>query len=690
MRGSWALVLAIALLVSLGCGGESATPDPRVRQLEESANTMADAVNDLVNEVGQLKAAISATPTPAPTPGPTLEDIAKAFDDSIAEAVAAIPTPLPRPTEEDVLGMVQEGIRAYDEARPTPTPGPTMAQIEGLISGEVTQAVSLLPPVPTPGPSLQEVRATVAQAVSALPTTIVLPNTSASSRNALSGDLSLTVDPGKPIAGRDVRFTLEGVEPWTRIEVEFIDPRNQPAEWVTDDEIHFSRDNGQPVTRQVMFADESGSVAWQRIGTKDVEGVWTVRLDVGGRASSVTYPVSQLQLPFQNVETVGLEMRRYQGLLSDTYQPSLVPTSLAIDLQAHLRWVVGRLQETLGLHSRRLPDIYLLGDQRNLETVSEAIGREVGFEYGIYRSSGERPGIFMQTDSYRTGVQRVLTHEYVHLLVDELANERSVPAWLNEGLAQYLESKLGLESERPDVTRRITYGKRDMVRDASASGAGLALPSLESQEVWNAQTDRNMIDLQYATALMAVTCISRDFSEQAPVEIVRWIGAGSSLPQAIQNVLGMTYKDFQTYFDVWAEQWKDDTREEARRYAEQMSALYDRIEEQAGRREATLDNSVSHSQRVTVLRDVVAQLGNVREELQAMAPLQSRQPFHDEFRAYLGAVTDWLSLGRDYSITGEEAKRTAANDMIPEVNARNTLVWSSLNNLQYVYQVGRY
>ena len=60
------------------------------------------------------------------------------------------------------------------------------------------------------------------------------------------------------------------------------------------------------------------------------------------------------------------------------------------------------------------------------------------------------------------------------------------------------------------------------------------------------------------------------------------------------------------------------------------------------------------------------------------------------FTAYVNTIVDWLTLERDYANTGRDSIRTQANDMLPEVNARGALVWRSLNNLQYVYQVGRY
>ena len=715
---SAAIVLSLlgVLLLSAGCTGNPPppTPDPRIDQLQTLAQYLSHDIAQLTEQVVQLQ----STPPPTPTPGPTLEEIEVLVGNAIATAVEELPTPTPSPTKEDVQEAVQEGIQAYDATRPIPTlsqiesllndrisdavaalpppptPGPTPADIQGMIDESIAEAIASLPPAPTPGPTLDEIHGLVSSevetAVSQLPSISVVPQSSASSRTSLTEDINITVHPGRPIAGRDVRFTLDGLDPWTRIEVEFIDPRNQPAEWVTNDEGHFTRENGDPVTTHRLFADESGSVSWQRIAAKDAEGIWTVRIDIDGVRHSATYPVSQLQLSVQDVETVGLEMRRYQGTASDSYIASLVHTSFAVDLQAHLVWLVRRLDEEYGLRSTQIPDIYLVGDRTNLESVAQSIGTDVGFEYGFYRSFGSRPGIYMRTDEFRTGVQRVLTHEYVHLIVGELSNNRNVPAWLNEGLAEYFESKLGLESERPNATRLLTYRQFDDVKNAQAAGLGLSLTELESQSTWNSQTDSSIISQQYGKAHMAVLYITQEFAADAPIHLIRRIGRGMSLSSAIEEVLGITYEELQEQVDIWIAAWTDPEREDIRTYVTAMNAIYAAVDEQMTRRNDTLGDQLPLSQRAAVLRDVVSNIVDIQNDLNARTPPESAQTLHMAFTAYVNTIVDWLTLERDYANTGRDSIRTQANDMLPEVNARGALVWRSLNNLQYVYQVGRY
>ena len=717
-----ALLLPAALFLATGCRDTSPapTPDPRIDQLQTLAQELSQDIAGLTQEVLQLRS--TPFPTPPPAPLPTLEQIEVAVGSRIAEAVEELPTPAPSPTEEDVREAVREGIGQYDASRPMPAPNPTLAEIEslledgirqaledlppvptpgptptdiqGMIDASINNAVAALPPAPTPGPTLDEIHGLVASeietAVSQLPSISVVPQSSASSRTPLTEDINITMHPGRPIAGRDIQFALDGLDPWTRVEVEFVDPRNQSVEWVTRDEGHFTRMDGTPVTMQVLYADALGRVSWQRIATKDVEGIWTVRIAIDGLQHSITYPVSQLQLSVQDVETVGLEMRRYQGTVSDSFIASLVPTSFAVDLQAHLAWLVRRLENEYGLRSTQIPDLYLVGDSTNLETVASAIGSDVGFEYGFYRSFGARPGIYIRTDEFRTGVQRVLTHEYVHLLVGELAQGRDVPAWLNEGLAEYVENKLGLESERPNATRLLTYRQLDTVKETETAGLGRSLTQLESQAEWNSQTDQPAITLQYGKSHMAVLYIISELSPDAPIHLIRRIGRGMSLSAAIEEVLGITYEELQQQVDVWIVAWVDAERELIRTYVTEMNSVYQAIDEQVDRRNETLGDNLQLSQRTAVLRDVVSKVVGIQDDLSAITHPESAQTLHQDFLDYVDTVVEWLTLERDYATTGRDRHRTEANDMLPEVNARGVLTWRSLNNLQYVYQVGRY
>ena len=498
----------------------------------------------------------------------------------------------------------------------------------------------------------------------------------------MDGDILLTVEPGKPLAGRDITFTLDGLDPWTSVTVEFFDPLGEPAEWITQEEVHFARTDGAPVTTRTLYTDDSGQVTWLRIATQDTEGVWSLEFTIDGRETRVTYPVDQLQLPLQSLEKVGIDLHRYQGSVSDTFFSALVPATFAVDMQAHLRYVVEELGESLGVQSSRIPDIYLLGNESLFEKISEAIGHEVGFEAGFQRSGGERPGIYMRADSLRTRVQRVLTHEYVHLVLDEVGNDSPLPAWLNEGLAEYYEHELGLRGERPNATRVKFYGSVDTAGSAALDGTLIPLPSLESQADWNSQTDSGRITLQYAEAHMAVRFLTESYGALAPVDMVQRIGNGSTMGSAIAAVTGLSYGEFRERFRSWLQDWDDPDRIEVREYVRTLNDIDDSRQSISDRRAKNLG-----SRSVTTARALLSDAQQLLAQLQNTPAPGAHQDLHSESLGYLEAVVEWLTLELEYADTSHDSKRVEATAIIPEVDTRGYLFDRAISNIEYIYRL---
>ena len=126
----------------------------------------------------------------------------------------------------------------------------------------------------------------------------------------------------------------------------------------------------------------------------------------------------------------------------------------------------------------------------------------------------------MRTDFLRTELLRVLTHEYVHLVIGEKSQERDIPSWLNEGTAQYYEYALNLNGIRPDITQLRMYHASDVVKSAAVDDSMIGLRNLENQSSWNSQTDPSRILLQYSEAYMAVKYLNDVYGEKSSANII--------------------------------------------------------------------------------------------------------------------------------------------------------------------------
>ena len=645
------ILIFAGLLVLTACTSSDDTSIQR--QIDErvaAALAAVPTVTPVPTPTPQLKPTPIPFPTPPPTATPQPTPTPQSFPTPLPTATPQLkPTPIPFPTPPPT-------------ATPQPTPTP-----QSFPTPLPTATPPRFPPTPTPV---------------LIPSIIaIVPQITGPSVTRLDEDIVLTVESGKPLAGRDITFTLDGLAPWTGVTVEFFDPLGEPAEWITQEEVHFARADDAPVTIRALYADDSGQVTWLRIATQDTEGVWSLELTIEGRREMrVTYPVNQLQLPLQSLETVGIDLHRYQGSVSDMFFTALVPATLAVDLQAYLRFVVEQLRERLGVQSSRVPDIYLLGNQSLFEKISKAIDHEVGFEAGFQRSGGSRPGIYMRADFLRTRVQRVLTHEYVHLVLNEVGDGSPLPAWLNEGTAGYYEFELGLKGERPNAARVEFYNSVDTARSASLDGTLIPLPSLESQAAWNSQDDPRRIALQYAEAHMAVRFLTETFGTIAPVDMVGRIGNGSTLESSIVAVTGLSYRGFQERFKSWLQDWDDPDRIEVRQYAQTLNDIEDSLE-------SIFDRRVENLRRRSVTKGhaLVSDAQQLLTQLQNTSAPGPHQDLHSKSLEYLETVTEWLTLELEYAENFDDSKRVEANAIIPEIDARGSMFNRAINNLKYIY-----
>ena len=380
-------------------------------------------------------------------------------------------------------------------------------------------------------------------------------------------------------------------------------------------------------------------------------------------------------------------MRVYAGSASETFYSALVPTSLAVDLQAHLAWVVNQMSQDLGVQSRQIPDIYLAGNDSLLRQVAQATGTTIGFEDGYYRSSGIRPGIYMRTDFYASGVRSILTHEYTHLLLREAAQDRQLPAWLSEGIARDAEYRLGLRSARPDAVLRRIFRDADTAKDAAISGALLELTTLENQSSWNAQTDATRINLQYATAYMAARYMAETYGSSAPIDVVKGMGEGQPLTAAILQFTATQYRDFRAQFIQWLQNWEDPDRAEVRPYVAALESIMGAVDDISQRRAQDLDSGAPRSSRIPVKTSLLDDATALQTELDALTAPATQLALSLAARDYLAAVVRWLTLELDYLETLTESLLEEANNAIPEITAREFELGRDISTVRFVYHL---
>ena len=606
-------------------------------------------------------------------------DIRRIADEAVASDAALVPTVTPQPTATPItIPFTPTPISL--PPFPTPLPTPTPITFPPTATPQPTATPIVFPPTATPLP-------TPTRTPTPPPALITVgQQVSGSTVSQVDGDITLEVNPENPLAGRDISFSLKGLKPWQIVAVEFIGPLGMAVDWISERELNFTNADGSPYTENTLYADGTGAIDWNRIATNDIEGEWSMRLGINGRTTTVSYSISQLQLAV-GLETVGVELRSYQGVATNTFYSALVPSTLAVDLQGHLTWVMDQLDQRLNLQSDQIPDIYLLGNRNIFEQVGRAIGAQVGAEPGFFRTGGTHPGIYIRTDFLRASIQRTLNHEYVHLILREEAPNRAIPAWLNEGTAEYYEHELALEGLRPDATKLLLYDAIDSVVEAANSGTLMPLTILENQGDWNARAGTPQGSLQYPQAHMVVRYLTETYGAETPVKLIQDVGRGASLAGAIATNLGIQYQEMEQQFAQWLKTWDDPRRTEVRVYGALITDILDTWQGIAHRRAGEVGRQISLGLRVPAQREFVDESRALLNQLLNVDPPASQQALHQTVRGWLEAVDTWLSLELEYFETSSGSVLGEANDMIPEINTRHALVSQDLNTLKFVYNL---
>lgn len=124
----------------------------------------------------------------------------------------------------------------------------------------------------------------------------------------------------------------------------------------------------------------------------------------------------------------------------------------------------------------------------------------------------------------REELDRVLSHEFVHAVVATLGG-RTVPAWLNEGLATVLEPAGSEDAEAPLARGRVR-------------------PELSKLHQSFVDLPRRDAETAYASAARAVRRLFEQRGAPAIVALLQDLGHGTPFASAFQHRIEMRYEDF--------------------------------------------------------------------------------------------------------------------------------------------------
>jgi len=128
-------------------------------------------------------------------------------------------------------------------------------------------------------------------------------------------------------------------------------------------------------------------------------------------------------------------------------------------------------------------------------------------------------------------LKRLIFHEYTHVLVRDLAKERC-PAWLNEGLAEYMEYAIKPTGYNTRLLQRMV--KRDQL---------VGFGELQGNFL---NTDNNLkVALMYLECFSLVRFIVKEYGFETIIEMLKEYGRGRSTQAVFSRQLKLSVEEFE-------------------------------------------------------------------------------------------------------------------------------------------------
>jgi tetratricopeptide (TPR) repeat protein len=200
-----------------------------------------------------------------------------------------------------------------------------------------------------------------------------------------------------------------------------------------------------------------------------------------------------------------------------TFFESLSDEPLAQETADRLENAYRRIGTTLGVYpSERITVVLYTREQFS------TITRLASWSAAAYDGRIRLP--IAGTSQSREELDRILSHEFVHAVVATLAG-RTVPAWLNEGLATVLEPSGPEDASAPPA--------RDGLR-----------PDVSKLHQPFVDLSKGDAEIAYASAAQAVRLLIDQRGTGAIVALLQDLGQGTLFAKAFQRRIEMPYRDF--------------------------------------------------------------------------------------------------------------------------------------------------
>ena len=144
---------------------------------------------------------------------------------------------------------------------------------------------------------------------------------------------------------------------------------------------------------------------------------------------------------------------------------------------------------------------------------------------------------------------------------------------------------------------------------------------------------------------------------------------------------------FESQFIRWLEKWEDPTRGRVADYLISLNGILAAESANSMQRAQNIGTPMTANEAISSRAALVRSTEELIEALQALSPPERAQSLHQEAEDHLGRVLDWLTLELQAAENQNNTPQNAANDMIPELTARDFTLKRNISNLKFVFNI---
>ena len=166
---------------------------------------------------------------------------------------------------------------------------------------------------------------------------------------------------------------------------------------------------------------------------------------------------------------------------------------------------------------------------------------------------------------------------------------------------------------------------------------------------------------------MAVRCLANTYGNTAPIDIMKRMGTGATLPEAFVEIVGIQYSTFEERFTGWLQSWEDPKQSQVSRYTQSLNEIMSAKAAIGDLRSEDLASGAPAEERVATKKGLAADAKELSTQAGKLIPPPELQPLQDDAVRFMERFVTLLTLELEHLV--DQAYLVLSGDVISSVDS---------------------